>query len=54
MLTEKQKNIIINTMAPFKPIKIGVFGSVARDGAAEDSDIDILYSHRILALLHCQ
>lgn len=44
MLTQSQINIIINTMKPFNPIKIGVFGSVARNEATEISDIDILYS----------
>ena len=28
---------------PFNPVKIGVFGSVARSENTEDSDIDILY-----------
>lgn len=44
MLTQSQINIIINTMKPFNPIKIGVFGSVARNEATESSDIDLLYS----------
>ncbi len=44
MLTQSQIDIIINTMKPFNPIKIGVFGSVARNESIESSDIDILYS----------
>jgi predicted nucleotidyltransferase len=43
MITELQKNIIINTIMPFHPVRIGIFGSVARDENAESSDIDILY-----------
>ncbi len=44
MISEQQINIIINTLKPFKPTKIGVFGSYSRDENTEDSDIDILYS----------
>ena len=44
MLSDNQKNIIIDTMMRFKPHKIGVFGSVARDEDSENSDIDLLYS----------
>jgi len=43
MITEMQKNIIINTIMPFHPLKIGIFGSVARNENTENSDIDILY-----------
>ncbi len=31
-------------MNPYKPVKIGVFGSVARGNQSETSDIDLLYS----------
>ena len=44
MLSKKQKNIIIKAMLPYKPEKIGVFGSYARNENSEDSDIDILYA----------
>jgi len=44
MLTKNQIDIIIETMKPFNPTKIGIFGSVARNEATETSDIDILYS----------
>lgn len=44
MLTQNQIDIIIQTMKPFNPTKIGVFGSFARGEATEKSDIDILYS----------
>lgn len=44
MISEKQINIIINTLKPLKPSKIGIFGSYARDENNDNSDIDILYS----------
>lgn len=44
MLTHNQIDIIISTMKPFSPTKIGIFGSMARGEADKDSDIDILYS----------
>jgi len=43
MISELQKNIIINTIMPFHPMRIGIFGSVARGDNSENSDIDILY-----------
>jgi predicted nucleotidyltransferase len=43
MISELQKNIIINTIMPFHPVQIGIFGSVARGDNTENSDIDILY-----------
>jgi predicted nucleotidyltransferase len=43
MITDEQKNIIIDTIMPFNPVKIGIFGSVARGENTENSDIDILY-----------
>ena len=43
MITEAQKNIIISTIMPFQPERIGIFGSAARGEATENSDIDILY-----------
>ena len=43
MLTQKQIDIIIHAMKPYKPTKIGVFGSIARGDATQNSDIDILY-----------
>jgi predicted nucleotidyltransferase len=44
MITEEQKRIIIDTMLPYKPTYIGIFGSYARGDNREDSDIDILYT----------
>jgi len=43
MITKKQENIIINTIMPFHPVKIGIFGSAARNESTKNSDIDILY-----------
>jgi len=43
MISELQKNIIINTIMPFHPLRIGIFGSAARGENTENSDIDILY-----------
>jgi len=43
MISELQKNIIINTIMPFHPVRIGIFGSAARGENTENSDIDILY-----------
>jgi len=44
MLSEQQKNIIIETLKPFNPSFIGLFGSYARNEETENSDIDILYA----------
>jgi len=43
MINDLQKNIIIDTMMPFNPVRIGIFGSVARGENTGNSDIDILY-----------
>ena len=43
MITEVQKNIIVNAIMPFQPVKIGIFGSTARNENTGNSDIDILY-----------
>ncbi|MDR0547096.1 MAG: nucleotidyltransferase domain-containing protein [Dysgonamonadaceae bacterium] len=43
MISDTQQNIIINTIMPFNPVKIGIFGSMARGEDTEQSDIDILY-----------
>ena len=44
MLTKKEIDIIIKTLKPYNPKRIGVFGSVARNEETSTSDIDILYS----------
>lgn len=43
MISKEQINIIINTLAPFHPMRIGLFGSVARNEETFSSDIDILF-----------
>jgi uncharacterized protein len=44
MITEEQKNKIINYFLPYKPVKIGLFGSRVRGDNRADSDLDILYT----------
>ena len=43
MISELQKNIIIDTIMPLHPVRIGIFGSAARGENTKNSDIDILY-----------
>lgn len=45
MISQQEIDIIINTMKPYNPTKIGIFGSYARGENTEDSDIDILYDY---------
>ena len=44
MLTQKEIDIIIETLKPYNPKRIGIFGSVARNEEKISSDIDILYN----------
>ena len=46
MLSENQIDVIINSMLPYNPVRIGIFGSVARNEDTEKSDIDILYNFK--------
>ena len=41
-MTQHINNIIITTLRDFDPIRIGIFGSYARNEETENSDIDIL------------
>jgi predicted nucleotidyltransferase len=43
MLSQSQIDIIIRAMLPYHPVRIGIFGSVARGEDSPGSDIDILY-----------
>ncbi len=42
MITKEQENIIIDTLRPFNPSYIGLFGSYARNQETIQSDIDLL------------
>ena len=44
MISKIQQNIIIDTLKPFHPMRIGLFGSVARNEETTTSDIDILFT----------
>jgi predicted nucleotidyltransferase len=44
MLSKSQLHIIIDTLKPYRPKRIGLFGSVARNEENNNSDIDILFS----------
>ena len=42
MLDPEKNKVIIDYLQPFKPVKIGIFGSYARNESRPDSDLDIL------------
>jgi uncharacterized protein len=42
MISNAQREIIVRKLAPYKPIRLGVFGSFARDENKPGSDLDIL------------
>jgi predicted nucleotidyltransferase len=44
MLSKQEIEIIIETLKPYHPKRIALFGSVARSEETSSSDIDILYS----------
>ncbi|MFN2430611.1 MAG: nucleotidyltransferase family protein [Cryomorphaceae bacterium] len=46
MITEAQKNMIIEVLQPYHPKMIGIFGSFARNENRHDSDLDILVEFR--------
>jgi predicted nucleotidyltransferase len=43
MIPEKERQIIVEEFKPYSPIRLGIFGSYARDENHENSDLDILY-----------
>ena len=45
MISQQQIDLIIAIMKPYKPKKIGIFGSFARGENSENSDLDILYDY---------
>jgi predicted nucleotidyltransferase len=42
MLDPEKNKVIIDYLQPFNPLKIGIFGSYARNESRPDSDLDIL------------
>ena len=46
MISQEQIDIIINTLKPFNPEKIGVFGSYSRGDNGKATDIYILYQFK--------
>ena len=46
MLTNHQKQQIITILAPYQPMRIGIFGSRARGDHHPNSDLDVLISLR--------
>jgi len=42
MISQRKKDIIIRTLDPYKPKKIGVFGSRVRSNHTDQSDLDLL------------
>jgi len=58
MLDKDKYQTIIDTLKPFHPVKIGIFGSYARDENRPDSDLDILInlgsSISLLQLVHIE
>ncbi|MCC5913409.1 MAG: nucleotidyltransferase domain-containing protein [Balneolaceae bacterium] len=42
MITQHEKDIIIQTLDPYKPNRIGVFGSRVRNEQSNQSDLDLL------------
>jgi predicted nucleotidyltransferase len=51
MITQKEKDIIIQTLEPYKPKRIGVFGSRVRNEQSEKSDLDLLVDLKHVNLL---
>jgi len=46
MINEQLKSLVINSLLPYQPEKIGIFGSFARDENLKDSDLDILITFK--------
>jgi uncharacterized protein len=42
MINESQKQIVLQHMKPLKPLKVGIFGSYARNENDQGSDLDLL------------
>ena len=44
MISQTEKEKILEVLTPYKPKKAGIFGSYSRDENTKDSDLDILVS----------
>ena len=42
MITQEQNKTILSYLMPYNPLKVGIFGSYARNENKKDSDLDIL------------
>jgi len=42
MLSDSQYELILNVLAPYRPTRVGIFGSYARNEEKQGSDLDIL------------
>jgi predicted nucleotidyltransferase len=42
MIKETQKQQILSHLQPYRPIRVGIFGSYARNEQRPESDLDIL------------
>ena len=47
MISQRQQEIILETLSPFHPHKISVFGSYARSENKENSDLELLVEFEI-------
>lgn len=45
-MAKKINEIIIKTLSPFNPTRIGIFGSYARNEETKNSDLDIVFEHK--------
>jgi uncharacterized protein len=46
MISQAQKNIILNIFQPYEPTVLSVFGSFARNDHHLNSDLDILFDYK--------
>ncbi len=51
MVTQEERNIILKTLSPYKPKKVGIFGSRIRSDYSEKSDLDLLVDIENINLL---
>jgi uncharacterized protein len=42
MISDVQKQVVLDYLKPLNPLKVGIFGSYARGENKKDSDLDIL------------